>query len=479
MSAAPDALSALPPTPSSFSSGTGFSPASWICSSFSSPASSSVTPQYGLPKRKPSQPPGLTSSRILSSKSDHSSGVIPTRSHGLSAFSLVSGSTPWVGIGAVLELLAVGLAVAVGVGLARVAAERELLAVGQAVAVDVGDVRDRVVGVGQAVAVGVDVARVGAAGALVGVADPVAVAVGAAGARRGRAAAVVAHVVCAILQTPDLSPAATLAPTSDATTAATITATSSSTPRYSAAVWPRCSRTIVSKVRARRAPCPEAQDSTFGGPEVLCRTWDLVRRWCGAGSNREADRRVLRPGLMPTDDAQLLARISSDATGEALRALYRTYAGELYGFALNALGDRGTAEEVVQEVFTRAWRHAEAYDPTRGSVRTWLYQIARHAIIDSRRRAAVRPALALHEPRDEQDPEGLSIERAMLGWQVAGALDKLTPEHRQVIRLAHVQGLAVREIAERLGLPEGTVKSRTWYALRSLRLVLEEMGVRA
>ena len=73
----------------------------------------------------------------------------------------------------------------------------------------------------------------------------------------------------------------------------------------------------------------------------------------------------------------------------------------------------------MQEVFTRAWRHAEAYDPTRGSVRTWLYQIARHAIIDTRRRAAVRPALALHEPRDEQDPEGLSIERAMLGWQVA------------------------------------------------------------
>ena len=132
----------------------------------------------------------------------------------------------------------------------------------------------------------------------------------------------------------------------------------------------------------------------------------------------------------------------------------------------------------MQEVFTRAWRHAEAYDPTRGSVRTWLYQIARHAIIDTRRRAAVRPALALHEPRDEEDPEGLSIERAMLGWQVAGALEKLTPEHRQVIRLAHVQGLSVREIAERLGLPEGTVKSRTWYALRSLRLVLEEMGVR-
>jgi RNA polymerase sigma-70 factor (ECF subfamily) len=178
---------------------------------------------------------------------------------------------------------------------------------------------------------------------------------------------------------------------------------------------------------------------------------------------------------MPTD-AQLLARLPSDSTGETLRALYRAYAGELFGFALNALGDRGTAEEIVQEVFTRVWRHAEAYDPTRGSVRTWLYQIARHAIIDMRRRASVRPPLALQEP-DDDAAEGLSIERAMLGWQVATALDRLSQEHRQVIRLAHVQGLSVREIAERCGLPEGTVKSRTWYALRSLRLVLEEMGV--
>ena len=182
--------------------------------------------------------------------------------------------------------------------------------------------------------------------------------------------------------------------------------------------------------------------------------------------------------MAPTD-VQLIQRVRADETGEAMRALYRSYSGELYGFALNALGERGAAEEVVQEVFTRAWRHAATYDAKRGSVRTWLYQIARHAIIDHRRRASVRPALSLHEPREEQDPEGLSIERAMLGWQVAGALEKLTPEHRQVIRLAHVQGLSVREIAERLGLPEGTVKSRTWYALRSLRLVLEEMGVRA
>ena len=177
-------------------------------------------------------------------------------------------------------------------------------------------------------------------------------------------------------------------------------------------------------------------------------------------------------------DAQLIERLRTDATGEALRELYRTYSGELFGFAYNALGERGVAEELVQEVFTRAWRHAERYDPDRASVRTWLYQIARHAIIDARRRASVRPALALHAPEEEAGDAGPTIEQAMLGWQVVSALERLTPEHRQMIRLAHVQGLTMREIAEHTDLPVGTVKSRTWYALRQLRLVLEEMGIR-
>jgi RNA polymerase sigma-70 factor, ECF subfamily len=176
-------------------------------------------------------------------------------------------------------------------------------------------------------------------------------------------------------------------------------------------------------------------------------------------------------------DAQLMERLQDDATGDALRALYRTYAGELLGFALNGLGERGAAEEIVQEVFTRAWRHADRYDPARGSVRTWLYQIARHAIIDMRRRASARPALASGEPLLEAASGRDSIEQAMLGWQVAAALERLTPDHRQMIRLAHFQGLSVREIADKCDLPIGTVKSRTWYALRSLRLVLEEMGV--
>jgi RNA polymerase sigma-70 factor, ECF subfamily len=182
------------------------------------------------------------------------------------------------------------------------------------------------------------------------------------------------------------------------------------------------------------------------------------------------------PARHGAEDALLVERLRGDETGDAMRALYRLYGGELYGFTLNALGDRGTAEEIVQEVFFRAWRHAGSYDPRRAAVRTWLYRIARNAIIDSRRRASVRPGLT-HHPGAAETEGGATLEQAMLGWQVAAALERLTPEHRQMIRMAQFRGLTMREIADHTGLPLGTVKSRTWYALRSLRLVLEEMGV--
>ena len=81
---------------------------------------------------------------------------------------------------------------------------------------------------------------------------------------------------------------------------------------------------------------------------------------------------------MTDSDATLLQQLASEPTGEGLRALYRRYGGELYGFALNALGDRGLAEEVVQDAFTSVWRHAAEFDPERGSFRTWLYGVARN-----------------------------------------------------------------------------------------------------
>ena len=98
-------------------------------------------------------------------------------------------------------------------------------------------------------------------------------------------------------------------------------------------------------------------------------------------------------------------------------------------------------------------------------------------MIDKRRRRAVRPALSVYEETPENEKGALdeSIEQAALRWQVAAALARLTPEHREVVRLAHYEGMTMREIAEAKGLPIGTIKSRAWYAMRSLRLTLEEM----
>jgi RNA polymerase sigma-70 factor (ECF subfamily) len=181
---------------------------------------------------------------------------------------------------------------------------------------------------------------------------------------------------------------------------------------------------------------------------------------------------------MPSSDAMLVERLPRDRSGDELRELYRRYAGELFGFAASALGDREQAEEVVQDVFAQLWRHAGEYDQRRASVRTWLYAIARNRIVDAHRRAAARPKRAETEDSLDNAAEiDAALDQAVLRWQITAALARLSPAHREVIRLAHYGGLTMREIAARTGIPLGTVKSRTSYALRSLRLILDEMEV--
>ena len=119
--------------------------------------------------------------------------------------------------------------------------------------------------------------------------------------------------------------------------------------------------------------------------------------------------------------AAMLKSLQTAASEETMRALYRTYGPELYGFAVSALGDRGQAEELVQEVFTRVWRKADSFDPERASFRTWLYGIARNAIIDQKRRAVRAPrARAARGRRDEHgSARRVDFEQALLRWQVA------------------------------------------------------------
>jgi RNA polymerase sigma-70 factor, ECF subfamily len=131
----------------------------------------------------------------------------------------------------------------------------------------------------------------------------------------------------------------------------------------------------------------------------------------------------------------------------------------------------------VQDVFAQLWRHADEYDQRRASVRTWLYAIARNRIVDAHRRAAARPKHAKEDSLDSAAEMDVALDQAVLRWQVTAALARLSPAHREVIRLAHYGGLTMREISDRIGIPLGTVKSRTSYALRSLRLILDEMEV--
>jgi RNA polymerase sigma-70 factor (ECF subfamily) len=155
-----------------------------------------------------------------------------------------------------------------------------------------------------------------------------------------------------------------------------------------------------------------------------------------------------------------------------VREAYAAHSGELYGFALRSLGDSGLAEEAVQETFVRAWRAGERFDPEIASLRTWLFAILRNVVIDLGRARAARPRVA-----DEGiEPSVEPLEQALLSWQIEEAMRRIGEDHRHVLVETHFRGRPYGEVAAELGVPEGTVKSRVYYGLRALRVVLEEMG---
>ncbi len=167
-----------------------------------------------------------------------------------------------------------------------------------------------------------------------------------------------------------------------------------------------------------------------------------------------------------------------DRDAELLRALQDEHGDALFAHAVRLTGgDRQRAEDLVQETLLRAWRHPEVLDPERGAVRSWLFTTARNLAIDAWRRRSTRPGEVVTDMPPEPPPIGDEADRAVEAWTVAEALSRLTPEHREVLIECFYRGRSVAEAAARLGVPPGTVKSRTHYALRSLRMVLEEMGV--
>lgn len=158
--------------------------------------------------------------------------------------------------------------------------------------------------------------------------------------------------------------------------------------------------------------------------------------------------------------------------------LQTRFSGPLFLYAYRRLRDRQAAEEVVQDTLVTAWRHLDRFDTERGSMAGWLFSIARNLMIDHGRRRDARPRIAGPlRASTTVDTNSGDIDRALEAWQLAEALDGLSAEHRVAILEVHYLGATVREVAERLGVPEGTIKSRLYYGLRALRLRLQEMGV--
>jgi RNA polymerase sigma-70 factor (ECF subfamily) len=182
---------------------------------------------------------------------------------------------------------------------------------------------------------------------------------------------------------------------------------------------------------------------------------------------------------LPPDptDAELVQAIVAGSK-VAFEQLYGRYVRSVYGLTLRRLGNRELAEETTQEVFTALWRSARGYRVDRGPVSTWLYAIARNAIVDRARRRREPPVEYVEEePSDAPGPDE-EAESSWVSWRMHSALSHLPEREREVIELAYWSGLAQSEVAERLGIPLGTVKTRTRSALQRLAGILEQEELR-
>lgn len=173
----------------------------------------------------------------------------------------------------------------------------------------------------------------------------------------------------------------------------------------------------------------------------------------------------------PTD-GELIVRVGGGDRA-AFEELHARYHRAVLGLALRRIRDRGRAEDAVQDVFMALWKSARTFDPARGSGTPWLYAVARNAITDGLRRTPEPTGELVDGPSGEPGPAD-EAESSWTSWQVHRALETLPEHERPVIELAYWGGLSQSEVAAKLGIPLGTVKTRTRSALARLADVLEE-----
>jgi RNA polymerase sigma factor (sigma-70 family) len=178
-------------------------------------------------------------------------------------------------------------------------------------------------------------------------------------------------------------------------------------------------------------------------------------------------------------DVELHRRVSN-RDRDAFDELYRRYGSAAYGLALRVTAQPMLAQEVTQDAFLALWRAPEAFDPARGAFRSFFLSLVHHRAVDTVRREErlrKRAERASNlEPVRGEDVADAVVEGAYLGVrrkEVREALTTLSPDQRQVIELAYFGGLTQTRIAETLGIPVGTVKTRTLAAMRKLRRALE------
>ena len=175
-------------------------------------------------------------------------------------------------------------------------------------------------------------------------------------------------------------------------------------------------------------------------------------------------------------DEVLVGRVAQSGDEHALSELYDRYAGLIYGTGVRYLGDRALAEDLVQDVFTAVWRNASSFDPGRASFATWVYRITRNRATDLIRRRRARVRTVSSDPPFEPGEEDATGELSR-SFDLASALSRISPVHREVLTLAYFHGLSQSEISRHTDTPLGTVKSRTTAALRALReSMLEDEG---